>query len=147
MVGYKALNADMTSRYGDMTYELDKWYQIEGKLEMCENGFHFCNTLEETFAFYPLKGSRFFRVETKGKAITSSEKNVAEKIRLVEEVQITDEMLDILVSDKNWYVRRAVAEQGRDKDLNIYIHCFEYLGLLRSWQFPYLSGQNGSSHS
>ena len=145
MIGYKALNADMTNEYGNMTYELGKWYQIEGELKMCENGFHFCNTLEETLRFYPLKGSRFFKVEADGEIITSSEKNVAEKIKLVEEVQITDEILntlvnskkpnirykvaeygrsqdlDILVHDENWYVRSTVARQKRDKDLDILV--------------------------
>ena len=120
MIGYKALNADMTSEYGNMTYELGKWYQIEGELKMCENGFHFCNTLEETLRFYPLKGSRFFKVEADGEIITSSEKNVAEKIKLVEEVQITDEILNTLVNSK-WYVRSTVACQGRNKDLDILV--------------------------
>ena len=31
MVGYKALNQDMSSRYGNMVYEMGKWYKIKGE--------------------------------------------------------------------------------------------------------------------
>lgn len=34
MKGYKALNQDMSSEYGNITYELNKKYTISGKLEM-----------------------------------------------------------------------------------------------------------------
>ena len=110
---------------------------------MCKNGFHFCNTLEETLQFYPLKDSRFFRIETDGKVITSLAKNVAEKIKLVEEItdNILDEFiksnsyntraelakygrpqdLDILIYDENWQVRCKVAKQKRAKDLDILV--------------------------
>ena len=43
MKGYKALNMDMTSTYGDMSYEIGKKYTITGELEMCENGYHSAN--------------------------------------------------------------------------------------------------------
>ena len=41
MRGYKALNEDMSTKYGNMTYELNKVYEIEVELIMCENGYHF----------------------------------------------------------------------------------------------------------
>lgn len=48
MVGYKALNADMRSNYGNMQYELGKWYEAQGRLIPDQNGLHFSDTLEMT---------------------------------------------------------------------------------------------------
>ena len=37
MKGYKALNMDMSSEYGNMTYEIGKKYTITGELIMYKN--------------------------------------------------------------------------------------------------------------
>lgn len=121
MVGYKALCRDMSSQYGNMEYQLNKWYQTEGELNIRKNGFHFCNTLEDTLFFYSLKNSRFFMIETDGNVIMGDSQNVAQKIRLVEEVQITGKILDNLVKSSFYDVRAEVATYGRSKDLNILV--------------------------
>ena len=63
MIGYKALNEDMSTKYGNMTYELNKVYEIEVELIMCENGYHFCKELINVFNYYPLD-SRVFEIDT-----------------------------------------------------------------------------------
>ena len=63
MRGYKALNKDMSTKYGNMTYELNKVYEIEVELIMCENGYHFCKELINVFNYYPLD-SRVFEIDT-----------------------------------------------------------------------------------
>ena len=63
MRGYKALNEDMSAKYGNMVYELDKEYEIEGKLIMCENGYHFCTELIYVFTYYS-PDSRVFEIDT-----------------------------------------------------------------------------------
>jgi len=50
-----------------MQYEVGKTYHVDGKIEMCKNGLHFCKNLVDVFNFYPkLYGNRFFEVETRG---------------------------------------------------------------------------------
>ena len=139
MKGYKALNMDMSSAYGDMVYEIGKKYTITGELKMCENGFHFCKYLEDIENHYIITESRIFEIEAEGKIIDEGTKSCTESITLIRELSkeeirqyfvdskerilkmslycrkaLADQglCLDKLVNDKNWRVRIAVARQG-----------------------------------
>ena len=48
---YKAFNKDMTCRR--FQYEVGETYTLDGELELCENGFHFCNILNACYHYYP----------------------------------------------------------------------------------------------
>ena len=48
--GYKVFNSDWTCR--GFQYEVGKTYTLEGKPEMCVNGFHFCENLVDCFNYY-----------------------------------------------------------------------------------------------
>lgn len=64
MDGYKATDKDMKCM-NDFQFELNKEYTIDGEVQICENGFHFCTKLENTFGFcnYRLiNGTRYFKV-------------------------------------------------------------------------------------
>ncbi len=52
VIGYKALNSDMTNRYGDK-YVIGKTYHAEGELRLGNlgNGFHLCTNLEDCFRY------------------------------------------------------------------------------------------------
>ena len=122
MRGYKALNEDMSTLYGDMTYELNKEYEIEGKLIMCENGYHFCKELINVFTYYP-SNSRVFEIDTlDGEIIKKGNKYCSRKIKLIREVskeeinKYIEDNLDILINDPNPNVRAAVAEKGYGLD-------------------------------
>ena len=147
MKGYKALNMDMSSAHGDMIYKIGKKYTITGKLEMCKNGFHFCEELENIENYYAITKSRIFEIEAEGKIIDEYDKSCAESITLIRELSkeeirqyfvdnqehilekyylcrkaLADQglCLDKLVNDENWRVRAAVA--GQNYGLNILIH-------------------------
>ena len=62
--GYKAFNKDMTCR--GFQYEENKEYEMEGKPECCENGFHFCENPLDTLNYYNLCDSTFAEVEAIG---------------------------------------------------------------------------------
>ena len=118
MRGYKALNEDMSTLYGDMTYELNKEYEIEGKLIMCENGYHFCKELINVFTYYP-SDSRVFEIDTlDGEIIEKGDKYCTNKIKIIKEVskdeinKYIEDNLDKLINDPNPNVRAAVAKQG-----------------------------------
>jgi hypothetical protein len=76
IIGYKALKSDMSSKWGDMTYELDKVYRLDNDqpIELCQNGFHFCDSLENVQDFYdlsPVSSNRLFEVEVLGTVVNS----------------------------------------------------------------------------
>ena len=147
MKGYKALNMDMSSKYGDMTYKLQEKYTISGNLVPCKNGYHFCENLEDIENYYTISKSRIFEVKAEGKMIIDEDKICAESIILLRELSkeeirqyfednqerilikdwncrkaLADQgiCLDILVHDKDWRVRTAVAEQGYGLDVLVH---------------------------
>ena len=131
MKGYKALNMDMSSAYGDMVYEIGKKYTITGELKMCKNGFHFCKYLEDIENYYTITESRIFEVETDGEIIEEYDKSCTESITLVRELS-KEEIYQYFVDnqerilDKNWRYRKTLADQGLclDKlinDENLYV--------------------------
>ena len=117
MKGYKALNMDMSSAYGDMIYEIGKKYTITGKLKMCENGFHFCKYLEDIENHYIITESRIFEIEADGEIIDEYNKSCAESITLIRELS-KEEIHQYFVDNqerilnKNWRYRKALADQG-----------------------------------
>ncbi len=117
MKGYKALNMDMSSAYGDMIYEIGKKYTITGKLKMCENGFHFCKYLEDIENHYIITESRIFEIEADGEIIDEYNKSCAESITLIRELS-KEEIHQYFVDSKerilkkNWCCRKALADQG-----------------------------------
>ena len=96
MIGYKALTKNMKSFHGDMQYELNKWYEIDGPIIPCKNGFHFCKDVENVMAYISsLKDIRVFKVETDGFVTQWNNICVAGKIRLTEEIPITEEIVQL----------------------------------------------------
>ena len=127
MRGYKALNEDMSTIHGDMTYELNKEYSIYGKLKMCNNGYHFCNKLIDVYNYYS-SNSRIFEIDTlNGIVIKDNEydKYCSSKIKLIREIsekeinKYIEDNLYKLINDESWYVREAVANQGYGLDILI----------------------------
>ena len=89
MKGYKALNNDMTTLYGHMTYDLNKVYRKYSKLELCKNGFHFCSNLIEVFEYYKVSDCRVFEIDTlDGKVIECEyeDKYCTDTIKLIREI-------------------------------------------------------------
>ena len=122
MRGYKALNEDMSTKYGNMTYELNKEYEIEGNPIICEKGYHFCTELINVFNYYPLD-SRVFEVDTlDGEIIKKGDKYCTNRIKLIREVykeeinKYIEYNLYILINDPDPYIRAAVAKQGYGLD-------------------------------
>lgn len=149
MKGYKALDKDMRSAYGNkMQFELAKRYTVKGEVVLRRNGFHFCKSIEYLNCYYDIKDSRIFEVEVYGDIKNDDHNYAAEGIQLVRELtqkEINDYFkqyqqfliycedifgrkavaeqgygLDILVHDSNYKVRTAVAEQGYGLDILIH---------------------------
>jgi hypothetical protein len=50
MKGFKVFNSDWTCR--GFQYKVGETYRLNGKLEICENGFHFCQKASDCFRYY-----------------------------------------------------------------------------------------------
>jgi hypothetical protein len=58
--GYKAVNPDMSAKWGEMTYEVGKLYEMEGDVALCKYGYHFCLKPEFIRGYYQF--GRLFKV-------------------------------------------------------------------------------------
>ena len=75
--GYKGTDSDMKC-YDDFHFELNKNYVIDGDIELCERGFHFCKELKDVFDYYSLNinvPNRYFKV----KALVSTKQMKAQE--------------------------------------------------------------------
>ena len=91
ITGYKATNGDMKCR--DFQFEIGKWHECEGELELCKNGFHFCEQPSGVWAYYSGSDTRVFKIEAEFVLDNKVEpgadfKRVAKRIRLVEEIKV-----------------------------------------------------------
>lgn len=96
ITGYKGFERDFTCR--GMQYEVGKTYEIEGKPELCERGFHFCTSPLAVFRFYEPK-YRFAIVQADEDDViydpgANSYKAVARRITIVKEITL-DEIISL----------------------------------------------------
>jgi hypothetical protein len=120
MIGYKFMESDMSCR--GFQYEIGKEYTLEGKLGICENGFHFCENLFDCLYYYDnIKGDkRVFLVEALGEVITKYDKSVTNKIKIIEEIKdiekFFEENIDNFEVDWDYISRRQkLSEEFIDK--------------------------------
>lgn len=52
MYGYKGFDKDFCCL--GFQYEVGKTYELEGELEICKNGFHFCTDPNDVTVYYPI---------------------------------------------------------------------------------------------
>ena len=96
MIGYKATE---NGKCKDQLYEVGQTYNLDGKLIMCKNGFHFCQDLYDVFEYYyPKKDTKVFKVEALGEIKTEGNKSVTDKIKILEEVNLSN-----LIVEKEGY--------------------------------------------
>jgi len=82
----KAYKASYDGKCKTLNYEVGKTYTFNGKLKMCQQGFHFCKELKDVFTYYSGSDSKeliVFEIETLGKIITEEDKSVSNKIKIL----------------------------------------------------------------
>ena len=85
MKGYKVFNKDWTCR--NFQYEVGKTYEMDGKLELCSKGFHFCEKLIDCFSYYDFDPqNKVAEVEALGDIETNGHKSCTNKIKIVREI-------------------------------------------------------------
>ena len=95
MIGYKGLDKDFRCR--GFQFEVGKTYQHDGKIKMCESGFHFCDTPLAVFQFYPPSGSRFALVEAQGDILQNEDnhKFCTSTLKVVKELSLNELILAV----------------------------------------------------
>ena len=86
---YKATDKDMKCR--GFRYELGKTAEVEGDIELCENGLHACEMPLDVLGYYaPGDGSRYFEAELEEVSDKKSDdtKRVGKKLTLSAEIGI-----------------------------------------------------------
>ena len=90
MKGYKGFDKDLKCR--GFQYEVGKEFTHEGKVEVCESGYHFCTVPLDVFRYYNPASSRFCEVESTGDERTHGEdsKVATSKLRVVAEIGLAE---------------------------------------------------------
>lgn len=86
MIGYKGFDKNLKCR--GFQYEIWQTYTLDGDLEICNNGFHFCETISDVYNYYPKDGNtRICKVEALGKIVSGEGgKHCTDKIKILEEI-------------------------------------------------------------
>jgi len=114
---YKAFKRDMTCR--GMQFKEGRTYTQTGELELCVNGFHFCQDLVLTLTDYPvtkITDNRYAEVEVLGKVIfeqPTEHRGVTNRIKIVR-VLSDDEVQDFTDRHRNSGNRNSGNENSGD---------------------------------
>ena len=87
MIGYKVFDPDWRCR--GFQYEVGRTYELEGEIELCQRGFHFCKDLASCFGYYDFNpNNKIAIVEALGKIQESDgdSKCCTSKITIVREL-------------------------------------------------------------
>ena len=140
MRGYKFMESDMTCN--GFQYEIGKEYSLEEKLEICENGFHFCQNPFDCLDYYNnIDGDkRLFLVEALGEVITEHDKSITNKIKIIEEIKDIEKFFDENIDnfELNWdyisgYQKLSEEFIGKHKDKVKWGYISEYQKLSESF--------------
>ena len=109
MKAYKGFNKDMTCR--GFQYEEGKEYECEGKVKVCENGFHACERPLDCFEYYNPAESVYHEVELDGDISESTDdtKVAASKIKVGARLNVLG-----LVKAQFEYVKSKTTHENTD---------------------------------
>ena len=101
MKGYKVFNSDWTCR--GFQYKVGETYKYEGKISICETGFHFCKKLIDCFNYYTFDPeNKVAIIEATGEVKESNYSNnkcVTNEIKIIRELN-WHEVLDMVNFNK-----------------------------------------------
>jgi hypothetical protein len=97
--GYKAFDKNLECR--SHKFKVGKSYEIDGKLSICNNGYHFCINLLDVYNYYEKsETTRICEVEALGDVETEGDKSVTSKIKIVRELD-SKEILGAVFKNNN----------------------------------------------
>lgn len=78
---YKFLREGLKSDSGHHEWKLNTWYKIDGKISICNNGFHASKTIYQAFGY--VKGEILAEVEVRGDSVCEDDKECWSEMRIV----------------------------------------------------------------
>ena len=117
ITAYKGFNKDLTCR--GYQYEVGKEYEMDGDIEVCERGFHACESPLEVFDHYFLDENadfaRFCEVEQSGeiKRERESTKVASSRIKIKAELKFAD-----LIKLGIEWLKEKTSSDNNDKNVN-----------------------------
>ena len=102
MKGYKGFDKDLKCK--GFQYDIGKEFELDGKMVICEKGFHFCKELIDVMNFYNTKnGNRFCEIEATGEIVEDHEqkKCCTNKIKIIKEIPIEEVLKKVNTGDRN----------------------------------------------
>ena len=135
MKGYKLLDNNLFDIHYNKL-EIGKEYFLENPIKLNKRGFHFCNTIEDTFIYNSLmENSSVYEIDTlDGEVIVDEYKSVSSKMKIIREVPLDEvkkyieDNLERLVVHDHCLIRAEIAKLGYglsmflyDKDWNVRI--------------------------
>jgi len=111
MIGYKGTKNFQCLK---KEYEVGNIYILKKELIICEQGFHFCQKLEDVHKYYPLFNQEtvILKIEVLGKVITRRDKSVTNKFKVLEIIpknkyylysdNLTKNSIKIINNDNSW---------------------------------------------
>lgn len=115
VIGYKAFSC-MNDRFNNI-YKLNNEYKVEGEIKFGQNGFHFCEHLEDVFRYYDGfdEDTVICQVEGYGQIDTHEDKNygyydmhATSKMKILK-VLSREEIMDIIMGKNIECVKRFIA--------------------------------------
>ena len=126
MKGYKAfIKTENGKRCRGYNFENKEIHEIEGKLEVCENGFHFCEKLKDVFEYYDFdkKTVVIHEIEALGEVLTEDNKSVTGKIKigrqLSNEEVFDNEDLQLKLVKENGFVIKFIENPSEKIKLEV----------------------------
>ena len=100
VIGYKVFNPDWKCR--GFQYQVGKCYQHEGKVGVCKNGFHFCESLVECFNYYSFDpNNKVAKIVASGEIKSNGGKSVCSHIEILSELAWQEVLLLANVGKNN----------------------------------------------
>ena len=118
---YKGFDSSLSCR--GFQYEVGKEYEIDGRIECCERGFHACESPLEVFDHYDMLKSRFAEVEQSGiidreedsTKVCSSRIKIKAELKLADIINIGVEWLKDITSPSKVKTGCALNDNGCEK--------------------------------
>lgn len=142
LIGFKAFNKGLKSAYSNYQFEVGKEYEIEGELELCANGFHFCRKPLDVDNYYGVGNKEYALIEALGDIIDGSDKSVTSKIRIVK--MLTRKELELYEDKVYKYHSKNDMPARIDEDGNMY--WYRYNKIHRDHDKPAIVMKNGTMH-
>ena len=101
--GFKAFDKNFQCR--GFQYEPGKSYVHAGDINVCQNGFHFCENPFDVFNYYPPSDSRFADVFGEEKVIKENDKSCSSKLTVGAEVSLNSFLgigVKFILDKVNW---------------------------------------------